>query len=622
ALNPPALLDVHMSPYKTLSTLLRYPDTRVTFTGWNAFSRVDAVESSAIHSYPGLSFGYMGSTPEQVGITVDGDDLIPVTSTADKDALAFLDALPTAFPYQIVVAAKTLIIGPGGGLEVLQALRQGASQVTAVEDNPLIIDVVRRLYGSYSGQLYTRPEVTVEIESGRGFARRAVAAGHTFDLVHVSLADSFKVVNFGAYSLTESPTHTVDAFRDFYRLLSDDGILVIPRWLQLPPSESVRAAATAIVALEAEGVDEPAAQLMAYRTFKTMTLLVKRQPFTPDQVAAARQFVDEQGFDLVAAPGIKPVDVNQHNVLAAPAYYQAFQQLLGPDRNQFMAGYQYDISPPTDDRPFFFHYFRWSQINEILATFGKTWQPFGGGGYLVLFILLGLAALTSVGLIVLPLVIWQLRRPPDAGPAESPKRPRHVTLCTFAVFFALGIGFLFIEIPLIQHFVVFLGHPTLAFAAVLLAVLVFSGLGSLAAPRVPLVPGFIVIALGATLYPVLLRPILSASLGWPLALRLVAAVLSLAPLGFFMGVPFPRTLDLVRGIDPQLTPWAWAINGCASVLSSILATMLAVSTGFSIVLTVAGGMYLAGLLAITPLFRARRHMPQVQAVAGTLSMLK
>ena len=600
AITPPTLLDIRLSPYKTLSTLLRYPDTQITFTGWNAFSRVDAVESSTVRHYPGLSFSYVGPTPRQVGVTVDGDNLTPITATADEDALVFLNALPTALPYRLIDSPRTLVIEPGGGLDVLQAARLGASHVTAVERNPLIVDVVGRRYDTYSGNLYTRPEVTVVVESGRGFARRAVAAGQTFDLAHISLADSFKVVNFGAYSLTESPTYTVEAFRDFYRLLSDDGILVIPRWLQLPPSESLRAAATAIAALEAEGVDQPAAHLVAYRTFRTMTLLVKRRPFAPGQIAVVRHFVTENGFDLVAAPGITPADVNQHNVLEEPAYYQAFQQLLGPDRTRFIAGYGYDISPPTDDRPFFFHYFRWSQINEILANFGKTWQPFGGGGYLVLFILLALATLSSVGLIVLPLVI---RRPAQTDAGSRAERPWYAALGTFVVFFALGIGFLFVEIPLIQQFVVFMGHPTLAFAAVVLALLVFSGLGSLAAPRVPVVAGFIVVALGAALYPVLLRPLLASALAASPMVRLGVAVLSLAPLGFFMGVPFPRALALVEAIDRGLVPWAWAVNGCASVLGSILATMLAVSAGFSVVLAVAGGAYLAGLLAIVPLSR-------------------
>lgn len=603
ALVPPAVLDVRVSPYKTLSTLQRYPDTHITYTDWNAYSRVDAIESTTVRSYPGLSFSYVGDTPDQVGITIDGDNLTPITSTADEAALEFLDALPTALPYQLRSAPEVVVLDAGGGLDVLQALRQGAASVTAVDGNPLVVGLVRHQYDDYSGHLYSRPAVTLEVEHGRGFARRAVATGQQFDLVHVALADSFKVVNFGAYSLTESPTYTVDAFRDFWRLLRDDGILIVPRWLQLPPSESLRAAATAVAALAAEGVDHPAAHLVAYRTFKTMTLLVKREPFLPDEVQAVQRFVAQHGFDLVAAPGITSADANQHNVLEEPVYYTAFQRLLGPGRSEFIASYEYEITPPTDDRPFFFHFFRWSQIDEIVATFGKTWQPFGGSGYLVLLILLALATVTSVVLILLPLTVR--RRLVEAEPGGQ---PRLVFAGTLFVFGALGIGFLFIEIPLIQQFVVFLGHPTLAFATVLLTVLVFSGLGSLLAPRVPLVPAFLVTALGAILYPVLLRPLLSAALATPLYIRIGAAVVSLAPLGVFMGVPFPRALTVLETVDPALTPWAWAINGCASVLSSILATMLAVSVGFSIVLAVAGGMYLVALLATVPL--TQYHGPE------------
>ncbi|MFQ5595029.1 MAG: hypothetical protein ACE5HA_12860, partial [Anaerolineae bacterium] len=181
AFRPPSLLDIRLSPYKTLSTLLRYPDTRITYTGWNTFSRVDAVESNTVRLYPGLSFSYVGPTPRQVGIALDGDNLTPITATADEDALVFLDALPTALPYRLIDSPRTLVIEPGGGLDVLQALRQGASHVTAIERNPLIVDVVRRHYDAFSGQLYTQTAVDVEVENGRGFARRAVAAGQPFD---------------------------------------------------------------------------------------------------------------------------------------------------------------------------------------------------------------------------------------------------------------------------------------------------------------------------------------------------------------------------------------------------------------------------------------------------------
>ena len=606
--NPPRLFDLRMSPYKTLSNLLRYPDTRVTFTGWNAFSRVDAVESSTIRKYPGLSFGYAGDTPRQVGITVDGDNLNPITGTDNPQALAFLDALPTALPFQLADRPRTLVVNARGGLDVLQALHQGASSVTAVEDNPLIVGLVKDRYREFSGGLYTDPRVRVAVESGRGFARRAVAAGRTFDLVIISLADSFKVVNFGAYSLTESPTYTVEGVLDFYRLLSDEGLLVITRWLQVPPSESLRAANIVITALERAGIANPAAHLVAYRTFNTMTLVVSRRPFAPHQLAKVRDFLAANGFDLVAAPGMDPTEANRYNVLEEPLYYRAFQQLLGPQRDAFVRDHTFDITPPTDDRPFFFHYFRWRQVDMILATLGKTWQPFGGGGYLVLVLLLILAALASVVLIILPMLLRRARGRLSISRGltapSSPSAARSVSFSTLVVFFALGIGYLFVEIPLIQRFVVYLGHPTLAFAAVLTAVLVFSGVGSLLAPRMPLVPVFLVVALGAIFYPVLLRPVINATLGAALPLRLGVTVISLAPLATFMGMPFPRTLSLVRAVNPGLVPWAWAINGCASVLSAILAAMLAVSAGFSAVLAAAGAAYLVALLAVIPLRRA------------------
>jgi len=599
ASHPPRFFDLRLSPYKTLSNLRRYPGTRVTFTGWNAFSRIDAVESRTIRSYPGLSFQYTGELPQQVGITIDGDNLSPITSAENPQALAFLDALPTALPFHLVEHPHTLVVNARGGLDVLQALRQGAAFVTAVEDNPLIVEVVRNRYGKFSGGLYENPRVTVAVENGRGFARRAAAAGRTFDLVIISLADSFKVVNFGAYSLTENPTYTVEGVLDFYRLLSDRGVLVITRWLQVPPSESLRAAATVIAALERAGVANPAAHLVAYRTFNTMTLLASRRPFRSDQLAQVRVFLAANGFDLVTAPDMRPEEANRYNVLEEPLYYRAFQKLLGPERDAFTADYFYDITPPTDDRPFFFHYFRWRQVNAILATFGKTWQPFGGGGYLVLVLLLILAGLASLVLILLPLGISQ-----PAPPTSRSQIPRpQARIPTLLIFLALGIGYLFIEIPLIQSFVVFLGHPTLAFAAVLVAILVFSGLGSLLAPRVPVIPAFLTLVAGAVVYPTLLRPILNATLGTPLPVRLAVTVISLAPLAVFMGMPFPRSLALVQMVNPNLVPWAWAVNGCASVLSSILAAMLAVSAGFHIVLVAAGGAYAVGMIAIAGLVR-------------------
>jgi hypothetical protein len=568
-----------MSPYKTLSTVLRFPDTRLTSTAWNAYSRVDTVESSAIRSAPGLSFTYQGPMPRQVGLTVDGDNLTPITGET-ADAAAFTDYLPVALPYELRPGARTLIINPRGGLDVLVALRHGAGQVTVVEDNPLTVRAVRERYAEFSGELYSDPRVMLVVENGRTYARRP---GPSFNLIHLSLSDSFKVVNFGAYSLTEDYLHTVEAFQDLYRRLADEGLLVVPRWLQLPPSESLRTAAIALEALRQLGVTHPEEQLVAYRSFQTMTLLVRRGPFTKAELAAIRAFCASRGFDLVYLPDMKPEEANRHNLLQEPSYYLAFQRLLGPDAADFIANYPYDVRPLTDDRPFFFHFFRWSQVPDIIRAFGKTWQPFGGGGYLVLVILLALALAASVVLILAPLRLL----PPVAGGSRLP---------TLVYFGALGIGFLFLEIPLMQRFILFLGHPTYSFGAVLFGILVFSGLGSYLAPRVPWPASLTaLVALGA-LYPVALPAVFTPLLGQGLPLRLVVTLGLLAPLGLLMGMPFPRGIRALEREAPGLIPWAWGINGCTSVISAILATMGAVSFGLSAVLVGGCAAYLIAWL--------------------------
>ncbi len=578
-LRPPAWLDVRMSPYKTLSTVLRFPDARLTSTAWNAYSRVDTVESGAIRSAPGLSFTYQGPMPHQVGLTVDGDNLTPITGET-PDAAAFTDYLPVALPYQLRPGARTLIINPRGGLDVLVALRHGAGQVTVVEDNPLTVRAVRGRYAQFSGGLYDDPRVTLVVENGRTYVRRP---GPRFDLIHLSLSDNFKVVNFGAYSLTEDYLHTVEAFQDLYRRLTDDGLLVVPRWLQLPPSESLRTAAIALEALRRLGVEHPEGRLVAYRSFQTMTLLVRRGPFTEAELAATRTFCAERGFDLVHLPGMRPEEANRHNVLQEPSYYLTFQQLLGPGAAQFIASYPYDVSSSTDDRPFFFHFFRWSQVPGIIRAFGKTWQPFGGSGYLVLVILLALATAASVVLILAPLRLL----PPVTGGSRG---------ATFVYFGALGIGFLLLEIPLMQRFILFLGHPTYSFGAVLFGILVFSGLGSYLAPRVPWPASVLaLVALGA-LYPVALPALFTPLLGWGFPVRLAVTLAVLAPLGLLMGMPFPRGIRALERQAPGLIPWAWGINGCASVISAILATMGAVSFGLSAVLGAGCAAYFAAWL--------------------------
>ncbi|MGQ9600078.1 MAG: hypothetical protein ACUVWZ_11760 [Anaerolineae bacterium] len=570
----PSVLELRLSPYKGLSQVLRFPDAQVIWQRWNSFSRVDRVASSAIRSAPGLSLSYPGELPAEDGLFVDGDDLSPVLLDT-TEVQTFTDFLPAALAYQLRPKARVLVLEARGGLDLWTALSHGTESVVAVESNPLLVEA--------AGTVYQDPRVRVITEEGRSYVRRS---REQFDVIHLSLSDSYRPVTSGAYSLGERYDLTIEAFQDYLARLQAGGLLIVERWLQLPPSEEVRAGATAVEALRRAGVDEPATHLAVLRDWQLGLILVKNGPFSADELTAIRQFAQARGLDLVALPGLTEPETNQYNVLPESVYYPAFQQLFDHPRLLY-ATHPYNVRPATDDRPFFFHFFRWGQTRAILQQLGKTWQPWGGSGYFVLLALLAVALVTSVILIVLPLVVRHR--------FSKEKELRGRVLIFFGL---LGLGFLFVEIPMIQRFILFLGQPVYAFTAIVAAILFFSGLGSLSVSRLSFrrtMPWLVIILL---LYPFGLPVLFQALLGTPLPIRLLATGLSLAPLGFLMGLPFPGGLSWLRERAPGLIPWAWAINGCASVLSSILAAIIALSAGFSWVLVAAALAYAGAWLVL------------------------
>jgi hypothetical protein len=571
----PSPFHLRLSPYKGLSQVLRFPDARLTWQRWNAFSRVDRVSSSAIRSAPGLSLSFPGELPAEDGLFVDGDDLSPVVK--DTDLQEFTSFLPVALPYQLRPGGRALVLEPRGGLDVWVALSQGAASVVAVESNRLLVQA--------AGSVYQDPRVQVVSEEGRSYARRS---HEMFDVVQLSLSDGYRPVTSGAYSLGERYDLTVEAFQDYLARLRPGGLLVVERWLQLPPSEELRAGATAVEALRRAGVADPAAQLAVLRDWQLGLILVKNGTLTPGELAAIRSFATARSLDLVALPGLTEGEANQYNVLDEPVYYRAFRDLLA-DAQALYAAQPYAVRPPTDDRPFFFHFFKWGQTKAVLQQLGKTWQPWGGSGYFVLVALLAVAAVASAVLIALPLALKKDR---------ERRGPRGLRGRVLAYFGLLGLGFLFVEIPLLQRFILFLGQPIYAFTAVLAALLLFSGLGSLAAPRLPLRWTLPLLVAAILLYPFALPPFFRALLGAPLAARLLATGLSLAPLGFLMGTPFPGGLAWLGQRAPGLVPWVWAVNGCTSVLASIMAAMIALSAGFSWVLAAAAVAYAGAWLVL------------------------
>ncbi len=555
--SPLPVFELDISPYKSLSYALQYPDADLVSQRWNAFSRVDVVQSDLIRSLPGSSFRYTQAPPPELGVYVDGDNLSPVVYP-DED-LDFSDWLLAALAYQLRPGANTLLLEPRGGLDILTALGQGAGQVTAVEANPLIVEA--------AAHIYNQPRVKTVIESDRSYLSRSQ---EQYDIVIFSLASNYHPVRSGAYSLAEDYRYTLEAFKDALDRLDDDGILVITRWLQSPPSEWLRTFALAVTALEDRDLNA-SGNIAAIRSFNIGLLLVKQTAFTDEELEAVRVFAAERAFDLVYLPDIQAEETNRYSVLEEPIYYQAFSGFLdAPSRQEWLDEYPYEVSPPTDDHPFFGHFFKWSQAPQVISELGKSWQPFGGAGYFVVLVLLALAVLAAVAIILLPLVF-----------AHRKRAPKRVTAGNFIYFGLLGLAYLLVEIPIVQRYMLYLGQPSFAFTAALFSILLFSGIGSRFSHRFSQRGALAVLVAAALATPWMLSLVFDWSLGYPLAVRLVISVVSLAPLGFLMGVPFPAGIRALEAAAPQLIPWAWGVNGAMSVIASILAALLALTFSFT-----------------------------------------
>ncbi|MDE0098873.1 MAG: hypothetical protein OXM87_04550 [Truepera sp.] len=588
----PSVLAQRLSPYKALPVLLRAPDAVHTFSDADATIRVDVVETQTVHVFPGLSLLSPLGPPPQAALLIDGDGLMPITALPPvaPEAAQLADAVPSGLAYRLRPGARTLVLQPGTGLEVLMALAAGAEYVTAVDDRRLVLEVVRDRYDTFTGGLYHHPRLELALRSGRVFARRGEAG--RYGLVVVALSDPHRPVMSGAYGLTESYSYTVEAFRDYLQLLEPGGLLLASRWLQTPPSEGVRLFATLAEALSASG-REPTEHLLAFRTLRTLTVVAAERPFEPEEIDILRSFLEERAYDAVMFPGITEADLNRFQVLPEASYHAQLDAVLRDPSAAYTAA-RFDIRPVRDDRPFFYHYFRWAQTPEVLANLGRTWQPFGGSGFLVLVALLILVVLASATFILGPLLLAGLAR----GVRERTEPPRLLRARAFLYFSCLGLAFLLVEIPLAQRFILVLGHPVTALAAVLFAVLVFSGLGSLVARWLPARTALLLLVVLIVVAPVAIRALSPAALALPEGPRWVLAMLALAPLGFLMGIPFPAGLARLEQTAPTLVPWVWAVNGCFSVVSAVLAVMLAITWGFTVVLWLGAGAYALAYLAL------------------------
>lgn len=602
---PRSWAEPEVSQYKGLAGALRVPGVSVVAERSSPLGLLSVVESERVplRYAPGISLAAAEPIPDQLGLFTDGDSLsvIDRLDGGSLDAVAYRDFMTSALPYHALAEARpeVLVLGAGGGGEVASALWHGAGRVDAVELNPQVLELVADEFAGFSGGLYRRPDVAVHRAEARGFL---AGATRRWDLIQVALLDSFTASAAGTHALSESHLYTVEALEDFLDRLEPGGFVAFTRPLEVPPRGGVKLFATAVAALESRGVSAPGDHLLAIRSWDTVTLLVRAgSPFTAPELAAARRFAEVRWFDLAWAPGMDRAEANVHNVQEEPYLHDAARAILtgGGVRRRFFDRYKFHVAPATDDRPYFFRFFKWRVLPELLALRGRGGTHLLEWSYPLLVATLAQAVLAGLVLILAPLT---LARTGLRG-ARSGNRQANRRLGRVAVFFlSLGLAFLFAEIALIQRFTLFLAHPLYAVAVVLAGCLVFAGAGSAAsarlarrAPRgaIPLAAG--VVAVLAVAYALLLPTLFERAVGLPQPIKVLLALALLAPLALAMGLPFPLGLERTGRREPGWVPWAWAVNGCASVVSAVVATLAAAHLGFAAVLLAAAGLYaLAG----------------------------
>jgi len=549
------------------------PREEIAVSAWNTHSNVLALHPSrgpAFYWGPGEGAEEFEATT--VEMLVDGGACTKITAWDRRRAsLDWVRHDVTYLPYHLR-RGDAVIIGVGGGRDVLSALAAGCDSITGIEVNRILVDLLRGPYREFAG-IADAPGVVLVHDEARSYLARTE---RRFDVVQMSLIDTWAATGAGAFALSENGLYTLEAWRLFLGVLRPGGVLAVSRWFSPSRlSETNRVLALGTAALLDAGVSRPEEQLVLVSRGNVATLLVSVAPFTAADRAVLEDLETRFGFVVLLAPGRAP---------AIPAMGAISSSRSRESLRQATADPVYDFRPPTDERPYFFNMLRLSSVRDVEAVEQGA--------------LLGNVRATSTLMVLLAATVV-LTAAILLGPLGWAQRPHlePVHLAVALVYFAaLGAGFMLLQFALLQRFSVFLGHPTWSLAIVLFSMILFTGLGSLLSDRVDVtgrralaIPA--AIAAGIAALTAILPIATQAGMGLSLPLRAAVVLLVTAPLSTLLGFCFPIGMRLVGRSDAAVTPWLWGVNGAFSVLGSVCALVLSMVAGISTTLGVAALLY-------------------------------
>jgi spermidine synthase len=556
---------------------------RALFAKWNSFSRIGVYERT--HDNWSLSPAFKGTVPHTRYMDIDAAASTPILQAApDLSNVQYLKYELTAVAYRLKTPGfSALVIGPGGGRDLVSALVFGAGHVDGVEINPIIAnDVMRGQFREFSGGIYTNPRVRIAVDDGRSFVR---SSPDRYDIIQASLVDTWAATAAGAYTLTENTLYTVEAFNDYLDHLNDDGIVTMTRWVL----DGLRLVSLAQEAGAARGWDI-SKHLAVVQYDRVQTFLLKKSEFTPDEIATLRAAAGQLEFNVIYAPtfggeAMPPLPTDWVDGMETADYPRLIR---AADREQFYASYKQDIRPTTDDRPFFFHTTKLA--DQFQVAFGRA--MLFGNGLSALLTLMGISTALVVLFVLGPLAF--------AGGMEAPR-----WFPWLLYFGALGAGFMLIEVSVLQRFVLLLGHPVYSLTVTLFSLLLGTGIGAAWSRRLreqTLVRSTAIMLVAIAVIAIAVIGVVTPLITWAIAFgrptRIAIAVAMLVPIGVALGIPMPAGIRLLRTRAPQMVTWAWGINGALSVVGATLAIFIAMNWGFGVTLVGASSVYLIGLAAL------------------------
>jgi hypothetical protein len=587
--DPPYSVD----PYKSLAhfqQLENQGDAELIQERFGPRGQIDIFSSPTFHHTLFASPLATALPPSQLALLVDGEVAGAVFSIDDPDEAAIMDYTPQSLPYRLLEGGHVLLLGETGGVNVWLAKRMGAERITVVQTNPQLFELFKDDIFDLGGSVFEDERVEVVARHPRLYLDRTDGR---YDLIHFVAGETMATGTGGLQGLNEDYLLTTESIARARNLLTDDGLISITRGIQSPPRDNIKIFSMFTDAVSRFSGDAPEEHLLVSRNYLAANTLLTKRPITEEFISHFLEEARALQLDREYYPGIITEEIDQMNVIEGPddvnySYiHHAIQQILFGDAEHFYADWAYNVRAPTDNSPYFQDYFKWSSLDLFLETYGDEWFQRLELGYVILLITFIQLAAVALLLIIVPLLF---RLPTYL--ASQNKMP------TLIYFFAIGTGFMFVEITFIQIFTKFLGDPIVSVSAIFTSILVFSGLGSSVQKKIGLIAIHRMrIAVAAILLTTMflyltsdfiLNVFVGAGTGW----RYFITVLMLMPVSFFMGWMFPSGMDVLEKQSDSLIPWAWGVNGFASVTAAPLAIMLSMSIGFNNVILIGLGCYL------------------------------